>query len=169
MRLNIGSDFIRIPGFVNIDIRAETKPDIVMDMTCMGLKKCCAEEINLGNVLEHLETDDIYKSLKECKRLVSNNGFIFITIPLVDVAEDMFLKDEIDFEVYQRILEGEGDGYNEHKQNFRMGDLEKILDNIKLQHEPLDLKTFPYIVVSDVNDPNPDLYQFGIKAWNEEK
>ena len=141
------------------------KPDLVMDLKKMGFRDGSALEINIGNILEHLETKDIHPALNECRRLLDDKGLLFITIPLIDLAEKSLMNGEIDENKFESIVRGEGDGYNSHKTEFRMGDIEKILHECSFESEPLNLSFFPYLVVANVNDPKPDSWQYGVKAW----
>lgn len=164
IRLNIGSDVCRIGGMVNIDIRPEVGPDIVMDICRMSFRDKCADEINMGNVLEHLPLRIAYEGLAECRRVLSDSGILYITVPLIDRAEISLAKGEINEEQFGRIVHGEGDGPNSHKQEFRTGDVERLLMECGFSSERLILEAFPYIVVSNVNDPKIDPWQYGVEA-----
>lgn len=163
--INIGSDVCKIPWYTaNVDIRPEVGPDIVMDLVHLGFKTGCAHEINLGNTLEHLASEDVKTGLAECRRVLSDSGVLYITIPLMDRAERCLELGQIDETRYDSIGLGEGNGANSHKSWYRTGDIEKILDECGFSSEPLDLKTFPYLVVADTSNPQVDPWQHGVKA-----
>ena len=164
MRLNIGSDYFRIENFINVDIRPSVNPDLVMNIGRLGFKDCSVSEILLGNVLEHLEITWIYKSLEECRRILKNDGVLYVTIPLSDRAQKYLDAGQIDKDTYNRIVKGEPEGYNSHKTWFVEGDLEIILRQCEFSFEPLDLFSFPYLIVSDSLNPRPDPWQYGVKA-----
>ena len=164
MGLNVGCDFCKIEGMHNIDIRPEVHPDIVMDVLHLAYPDCSFTEINMGNVLEHLDKDDIRISLSECRRVLIPNGVLYITSPLIDMAEECLQKGLIDSSKFQSIKDGEGNGYNSHRIELRKGDMEQMLFEAGFRSEPLDLSTFPYLIVSDTSNPNPDPWMYGIKA-----
>lgn len=163
VRLNIGSDVCQIKGMINLDIRSEVGPDMVMDIRRLGFKDGCANEINLGNILEHLTPRGARESLAECWRVL-DQGRLFVTIPRRDIAEAMYDKGEISAQQLERIKCGEGNGPNSHKTSFKTGDLERLLLDCDFESEPLDLAIFPYIVVSDISNPKPDPWQYGVVA-----
>jgi predicted SAM-dependent methyltransferase len=164
-RINIGSDVFLVPGLVNIDIRREVHPNVVMAITELGLRSGIASEITLGNILEHLPPESISPALSECKRVLEDSGVLYITIPLVDVAEECHARGEISQETLQHIIKGDPAGYNSHKMEYRRGDLENTLLRNGLRTEPLDLRTFPYLIVSDVKNPQVDPWQHGVRAY----
>jgi predicted SAM-dependent methyltransferase len=164
-RINLGSDVFKIPGLVNVDIRPGVRPDVVMDIKNLGFPDKIASEIHMGNILEHISSADVPVSLSECKRVLVDTGTLYITVPLVDVAEECFRNSEISVEALRHIIYGEDEGYNSHKAEYRRGDLERILLQNGFRTEPLDLRTFPYLVVSNYLDPKPDPWQYGVKAF----
>lgn len=164
MGLNIGCDTCKIDGMHNIDIRPEVHPDIVMDIKNLAYPDCSFTEINMGNLLEHLSREDIIRGLNECRRVLVPNGVAYITSPLVDLALSCFQRGLIDEDKFQSIIKGEGEGFNSHKIELRSGDLEQMLFETGFRCEPLNLNTFPYLVVSDMSDPKPDPWMGGIKA-----
>jgi predicted SAM-dependent methyltransferase len=164
-RLNIGSDVFKIPGLVNVDIRPEVHPDVVMNAKKLGFPDRIASEINLGNILEHIPMADVPVALSECKRVLVDTGTLYITVPLVDVAEECFRSGTISVEALKHIIQGEAEGYNSHKVEYRRGDLERILLQNGFRTELLNLNTFPYLVVSNTLDPKPDPWQYGVKAF----
>lgn len=164
VRINIGSDVCRINGMVNVDIRPEVGPDMVADIRRLSFKDKCADEINMGNVIEHLPLRVAYEGLAETRRVLADHGVLYVTVPLIDRAEDSLKKGEIDKEHFYSIVHGEGDGPNSHKQEFRSGDLERLLMECGFVCSSLKLEMFPYIVVSDTSNPVIDPWQYGVEA-----
>jgi predicted SAM-dependent methyltransferase len=164
-RINIGPDIFKIPGMINVDIRLSVYPNIVMDVKRMAFKDRIASEIHMGNVLEHLLIIDVPTALSECKRILIDSGIFYLTIPFVDVAEECYQRGEITADGLKRIVYGEESGYNSHKTEYRRGDLERILLCNGFRTEPLNLNTFPYLIVSNTRNPKPDPWQYGVKAF----
>jgi predicted SAM-dependent methyltransferase len=164
-RINIGSDVFKIPGLVNVDIRMCVHPNVLMDLKKLGFRNKIASEVHMGNVLEHLPLEDVPQALSECKRILVDPGVLYLTVPLVDVAQECFERKEITLEALNHIINGENEGYNHHRSEYRRGDLERVLASNGFRTEPLYLNNFPYLVVSNNRDPKPDPWQYGIKAF----
>lgn len=82
MKLNIGCDANHLPGFINIDIREEAKPDLVADVTRgLNFKDSSIELIRLEHFLEHLFYIQVQSFLRECYRLLKVEGEIVIEVP----------------------------------------------------------------------------------------
>jgi ubiquinone/menaquinone biosynthesis C-methylase UbiE len=80
MKLNLGSDTIRLDGFLNVDICPDCKPDIVADVSSMPMiEDGSVEEIYASHILEHLpwNTDALY----EWHRILAPGGLITVAIP----------------------------------------------------------------------------------------
>lgn len=81
MKLNIGSSFKVLEGYVNVDIRPLKGVDIVTDLNNMPwefLDNSC-EEIFMAHTLEHLK--DPIAAMKECYRILQPGGKIKIIVP----------------------------------------------------------------------------------------
>jgi predicted SAM-dependent methyltransferase len=164
-RINIGSDVFKIPGLINVDIRMAVHPDVLMNLKKLGFRDKIASEVHMGNVLEHLFMEDVPQALSECKRILVDPGVLYLTVPLVDVAQECFERGEITQDALSHIINGEDEGYNHHRAEYRRGDLERVLLINGFRTEPLNLNTFPYLVVSNCLDPKPDPWQYGVKAF----
>jgi len=80
MKLNLGSDDDRYPGFLNVDICPDCKPDIVSDVEHMPMiEDGSVDEIFASHILEHLpwNTD----ALKEWHRILKPGGLITVAVP----------------------------------------------------------------------------------------
>jgi predicted SAM-dependent methyltransferase len=165
IKLNIGSDIFKISGMINVDIRMSVHPDILMNIKKMGFRDKIAYEIHMGNVLEHISMEDVPQVLSECKRILIDRGIFYLTVPLVDVAQECYERKEITFESLNHIIHGEPEGYNHHRVEYRRGDIERVLLINGYRTEPLNINTYPYLVVSNVLNPKPDPWQYGVKAF----
>lgn len=164
-KINIGSDIFKLGGWVNVDLRLSVQPTMVSNILQLGLRNDCACEVNLGNILEHLPPEDIIPALIECKRIMATGAILYITCPMIDLAEESFNRGEITQEALRLIIEGEDSGPNHHLTQMRSGDLERYVISCGFHScSVIDLKTFPYVVVSNVKDPKPDPWQYGVQA-----
>lgn len=84
LQLNIGCGNKKIPGFINIDSREETNPDLVCDLFSVDdyFKPKSVDLIYLCHVLEHLQRNDTESFLLKCKLLLKENtGVLRISVP----------------------------------------------------------------------------------------
>lgn len=82
IRLHLGSDKKRIPGFVNVDIRPEVNPDIVANVLKLPqVRADSVAEIYYCHGLEHLKYRDVPIALREWKRILVPGGILRLSIP----------------------------------------------------------------------------------------
>lgn len=163
--INIGCGPFKIGHMINVDIRFDMKPQTVMDICNLGFRNECAFEINLGNIIEHLSPEACSEALRECYRVLVPGGCAYIVSPMVDLAKDALKNGLLDGHFYEHILNGsDEDTFSKHRMQFSVGDLEILAAKEGFSIEPLDLRAFPYLVVSNIMDPKPDPWQYGIIA-----
>lgn len=85
LKLNFGCGRQHLPGYINIDISAECKPDTVWDITkspypidWMG-----AERIEMDNLAEHIEAHTLIKVINEIHRILKPGGTLWMRTPHV--------------------------------------------------------------------------------------
>ena len=85
MQLNFGCGFDKKEGFVNVDLRAECDPDMIVDLedTPWPWDSNSVEYIEARHVLEHLgqQTEVFLNIIKELYRVLVPNGVVKITVP----------------------------------------------------------------------------------------
>ena len=78
-KLNLGCGFDHKPGYVNVDLQAQHRPDVVANaIELNAFPSCYYEEIIAQDVLEHVVRDDVRKALFEWNRLLAPGGRLFI-------------------------------------------------------------------------------------------
>jgi len=148
-KLNLGSGEERIPGFINIDIRPEVKPDIVWDLEEKGIPFGDNEinEIRMVDFLEHISWRKVRWFLQEVHRVLKPGGTVFIQCPdfeaivkkWMDQTEDWrrwHLKS--DWEKLSYWIMGRQDHeYNLHKTIFTQAELRKLLEEMGFRVESI--------------------------------
>lgn len=88
-RLNLGCGWDHRPGYVNVDLHAYHKPDLVADVRKLGfLPASHYEEIVAQDVLEHLPRRQTLPVLRHWNRLLALGGMLRLRVPnLVALAE----------------------------------------------------------------------------------
>ncbi len=78
-RVNLGSGNDYLEGWINVDIDSNTKVDIVADLSKnFPFADLSIDEIKASDILEHFTKEDGLIFLRECHRVLINNGKIFI-------------------------------------------------------------------------------------------
>ena len=82
MKLNLGSGYRKKTGFINIDNRPETYPDLLCNIE-QGLpyEDGMVEEVQCTNFLEHLHQDKVIFAIEEIWRVLKNNGLFYSLTP----------------------------------------------------------------------------------------
>jgi len=92
MKLNLGSGYKRIPGFVNIDSSPACKPDYVVDLERdeFPFNDSTVDEVMAIHILEHLG-EGFFHCMRELYRVCKNGATIHIAVP--HPRHDTFLID----------------------------------------------------------------------------
>lgn len=82
IRLNIGSDWSQISGFLSVDFNPDVSPDVVADAKDLHMfEDDTVDEIYASHVLEHFTWDDGLLALKEWLRVLKPGGMLTVATP----------------------------------------------------------------------------------------
>jgi predicted SAM-dependent methyltransferase len=95
MKLHLGCGIKRLPGFVHIDVRPETKPDIVsLAQSLPTISNNSVQEIYYCHGIEHLRYAEVQPALREWRRVLIPGGVLRLAVPdfvaLVDIYENAY-------------------------------------------------------------------------------
>jgi len=83
IKLDIGAGYLKHKGYLSVDIRKETKPDIWADFEkahCLRvIKTSSVEEVLMSQVFEHIK--DVQSFMKELYRVCANGAKVYIACP----------------------------------------------------------------------------------------
>ena len=82
-RLHLGCGPEILPGWVNIDLHPYPGVDRVLDVR-EGLPFEDVELIFAEHFLEHLELEDAWRLVRECRRVLADDGILRLTTPNLD-------------------------------------------------------------------------------------
>jgi predicted SAM-dependent methyltransferase len=92
LRLNIGCGKVKLPGWVNIDIRPGA--DLVVDIRkALPFKQSTVDLIYCEHVLEHLAYNEGQRLLKEFQRCLKQTGIVRIAMPDLDYIIEKYNTD----------------------------------------------------------------------------
>lgn len=115
IRLHLGSDTKRLPGFVNVDIRPEVHPDIVSNVIRLPqVRDNSVAEIYYCHGLEHLRYRQVPAALKEWKRVLVPGGILRLAVP--DMAMLAWMTSQAN--VPLRMVRGAISGGQEYEDNI---------------------------------------------------
>lgn len=82
MKINLGSGYKRIDGYINIDGDSNCKPDFLVDLEKdkLPFEDNSVDEILAHHILEHIG-NGFFNLLKEIYRVCKNGAVINITVP----------------------------------------------------------------------------------------
>jgi predicted SAM-dependent methyltransferase len=92
MRLNIGAGGVRREGYLSVDIRPETAPDIVSaawDLSTVA--DGSVGEIYSRHMLEHLDPSDARRALARWSALLRPGGALHVIVPDLEFHARQFL------------------------------------------------------------------------------
>lgn len=83
IKYNLGCGKHKRRGFINVDIKASVKPDIVADVRVIPWKWAkLADLIFTDNLFEHIYPEPLLKVYQECHRVLRPDGLLQIIVPL---------------------------------------------------------------------------------------
>lgn len=153
LKLNLGCNNFKLPGFVNIDLDPKVNPDKILDLRFITLEypENSIDFIFAGHVLEHIPYQDSLKLVNDCYTLLKPCSSLLVIVPNYKIATE-----KLNYKEAERVILANG----EHKQVF---DDEKLYDLFKGSNfryfYNIGLKNIPYMLVSNINDPKPDPWQ----------
>lgn len=115
MNLHIGSGNKRLPGWQNVDVRAEVKPDYVREADKLtGIASNSVDAIYASHVLEHFPLARVPHVLAEWHRvLVPGRGKLFLAVPDFRVIAWLYMENGTPLAKLRPILWG-GQEYAEN-------------------------------------------------------
>jgi len=145
MRLNIGCGDKKMTGYINIDIRPEVDPDILLDIEKIpyDFDTSSIDVIKAIDVVEHISHHNAVKVLKEWYRILKNDGELIIRMPcmdriITDVVSGGLLSDW--WQLSYHLFGGQDYPENTHKLIFTKSEIKRVLAEIgfvvyKIEHE----------------------------------
>jgi SAM-dependent methyltransferase len=79
--LNLGCGFDHLDGYVDLDLYAFHRPDVVADVRALPMAADSVRDVLARDVLEHLGRDDSDTVLAECARVLCPGGTLRVQVP----------------------------------------------------------------------------------------
>jgi hypothetical protein len=85
LRLNLGSGYRKIGGYINIDNRSETEPDLLLDVIeGLPYQDDSVDEVRAWDFLEHIPTSKVVAVMEDIFRVLKPMGKFEIFVPSTD-------------------------------------------------------------------------------------
>jgi predicted SAM-dependent methyltransferase len=118
-KLNIGCYYMKLDGFINIDINPDCEPDILGDIRELEFENESVDLILASQVLEHFDLMDVKFLLSKFYRWLKKCGQLIIEVPDVGKILDMVEKGEWKIENYMGAIYGNREIIGQaHKSQF---------------------------------------------------
>jgi predicted SAM-dependent methyltransferase len=129
MKLHLGCGDVKLPGFVNVDIRPEVHPDVVSDISKLSkFRDNTAEIIYLCHGLEHFRYYEVPAMLVEYKRVLVDGGDLYLAVPDFGAMASEYVFGMIELNTVKAALcGGQEYGENTHYSLWDRGLLTKYL------------------------------------------
>lgn len=118
-KLNLGCGISKKDGYCNVDIQADLKPDMVMDIRYLkDIEDNSLEEINADHVIEHFPYIQTYSILTLWYQKLKPGGFIKMSFPdLLTICEEIARGIDVENRV-RDIYGGQDHPWNYHCAGF---------------------------------------------------
>lgn len=92
IKINLGSGHWKLEGWINVDIDADSRPDVLADLSC-GLPFCSlsADFMHTEDFIDQLDLDGAAAFLGECHRILKAGGVIRVLTPDVEKLCQMYV------------------------------------------------------------------------------
>ena len=84
VKINLGCGYRKIPDFINIDNRAEVKPDLVCDCMELPYETSTVDVVVAQDYLEHIPTGKTVDQITEIWRVLKHGGKLLHVTPSPD-------------------------------------------------------------------------------------
>lgn len=132
MKLHLGCGYKKLDGFVNVDIRPETKCDVIDDVaTLKEFKNNSVEMIYACHILEHFGRESYMDVLKRWAEVLERGGILRISVPdLYKVSELHYTKKYTLKQLMGFLYGGQNYSENFHYVGFDFDTLKEDLEDL---------------------------------------
>ena len=131
MKLHIGGEETK-EGWKILNIQKKNGVDFIGDITDLSqFKENSIDEIYASHVVEHVDQNNIKKTLSGVYRVLDNDGKFYVSVPDMDILCQMFLAkkltSKVRFHIMRMMFGGQTDKYDYHYFGWNFGFLKDYL------------------------------------------
>lgn len=134
-KLNVGSYYMYLDGFTNIDVNPDCKPDIVGDIRDINFDDDSISLILASQVIEHFDLPDVEIIISNFYKWLKPGGFLVVEVPDVGKIMDLVENEKRDIKDYYGAIYGNNEVMGQkHKSQFDEKLLRGILEKQGFKH-----------------------------------
>ena len=93
IKLNLGSGYYKLQGWINVDLDARSRPDVVADLAKgLPFADLTADFMHTEDFIDQLSLPDAMTFLVECHRILKPGGVIRVLTPDVEKLAQLYLE-----------------------------------------------------------------------------
>lgn len=131
VKLHLGCYNVKIPGYINVDIRPEVKPDVVEDVFKLeSFKDNSADIIYICHVLEHASREEALAALQRYYQILKPGGILRVAVPDIEACIQVYTwTGNLDF-IRSSLWGSQRHDYDYHKAGWDFNALKNDLQQI---------------------------------------
>lgn len=135
MKLHFACGRKILPGFINVDYCPGDGVDTVWDLAATPYPWIAASEIIFSHAVEHLSRSEGRACLRECYRLLGDEGTLWLVFPDLKKIVELYMKGPADLQHNERwlvdaIFETQADERVIHKYGYTEQTMRQLLTEI---------------------------------------
>lgn len=92
--INLGSGHWKLEGWVNVDIDAASRPDVLADLGAeLPFRDGCADFMHTEDFIDQLDLEGAARFLRECHRVLKPGGVLRVLTPDVQKLCEMYVNE----------------------------------------------------------------------------
>ena len=129
LKINVGSFYMHLDGFVNVDIQKEVNPDVCCDMREISkyFKPNSASLILISQCLEHVNPEEGESVLKQLRDILVPGGILIVEVPDCEDLDTKLNAGDLSKFDYDLLLHGAGKPHQHHDSTFTSKSLIQML------------------------------------------
>lgn len=93
IKLNLGSGYYKLQGWINVDLDAISRPDVVADLSKgLPFADSTADFMHTEDFIDQLPLPEAMRFLVECRRILKPGGVIRVLTPDVEKLAQLYLQ-----------------------------------------------------------------------------
>ena len=134
-KLHLGCGGVKLPGFINIDLRQTKATDMVADIRKLPFEDGTIDEIHSYHVIEHFSEKDGRKALTHWYNLLKENGKLILECPdLEGICARYLEKGEDDPRIMMQFYGADRWENDAHLWGYSKKSMKKLLENIGFEN-----------------------------------
>ena len=148
--VNIGCFDKKLPGFINVDVREDVKPDRVDNHLLETFEENSVDLIYASHIFEHLKEGEAISTLYRWYKVLKKGGRLYLSVPDFDAVVKRYIYTE-NLDELQCLLHGsQRHPYDFHYRSYNFKTIQELMSEASFyQIEKYDWWTTPWSYCDD--------------------